>query len=155
LSPPRRCWVCQFGDNTQKNGLYTGDGEFNQLLRFQFGYSFFPVPVYFTSDVGFSNRSKGYSDEFRYAAEIGYNLRNKFIIAFKIRGVESLRNGNDTVTGGMGGLFANNQSYLSYGPEISYLIIRAVGLSAAIEGATRGENVLSAPAYSIGVILRR
>ncbi|NIP28268.1 MAG: hypothetical protein GWO38_31770 [Phycisphaerae bacterium] len=143
------------GDNTQKNGLYTGDGEFDQSLKLQFGYSFFPVPAYFTSEVGMRNRNEGYSDEFRYAAEIGYTLGGKFIVVFKVRGVESLNNGADNVTGGMGGLFANNQSYLAYGPEISFLLSHVVGFTAAIEGAARGENVLSAPAYSIGVFLRR
>jgi len=55
----------------------------------------------------------------------------------------------------MGGLFANNQSYLSYGPEFSYIINETFGMSAGIESATQAENVLSAPAFSFGVFIRK
>jgi len=36
------------GDDDQKNGLFTGDGEFNQFLSLQLGHSFSPAPLYFT-----------------------------------------------------------------------------------------------------------
>lgn len=143
------------GDNNQSNGLLTGDGEFNQWFKLQFGRSFYPLTMYFSSEVGFNNRTEGYSDEFYYAVEIGYSFNNRFSIAFKARGIESLKNGDETVVGGMGGLFANNQSYLSYGPEITYNLNRVFGISAGIEGATRGENVLSAPAFSLGLFLKK
>ena len=143
------------GDDSQTNGLLTGDGEFNQLIKAQFGHSFYPKPLYFSAEFGFNNRTQGYSDEWQYAAEIGYTFSNKFLVSFKLRGVESRKNGNDTVVGGMGGLFANNQSYLSYGPEVSYIINETFGISAGIESATRAENVLSASAFSFGVFVRR
>ena len=143
------------GDDSQTNGLLTGDGEFNQLLKLQFGYSFYPKPIYFTSEVGFNNRTGGYSDEFHYAAEIGYTFKNNIFVIFRIRGVESLKNGDGAVVGGMAGLFANNQSYLSYGPEINYTINNTFGISAGIEGATRGENVLSAPAFLFGFFVKK
>lgn len=142
------------GDNSQTNGLLTGDGEFNQLLKAQFGHSFYPVPLYFSGEFGFNNRTKGYSDEWRYAAEIGFTFSSKFLVSFKLRGVDSRKNGN-AVTGSVGGLFANNQSYLSYGPEVSYIIKESFGISAGIESATQAENVLSAPAFSFGVFVRR
>lgn len=144
-----------FGDDEQEIGLYTGDGEFNQVLKLQFGYSFSPLPIFFSSEAGFNNRSNGYSDEFHYSAEVGYTFKNKFLLIFRLRGVESLKNENDPTVGGSFGLFANNQRYLSYGPEINFLINRSVGFVAGIEGATRAENVLSAPAFSFGFFLKR
>jgi hypothetical protein len=143
------------GDDSQTNGLLTGDGEFNQLIKAQFGHSFYPVPLYFSGEFGINNRTKGYSDEWYYAAEIGYTFSNKFLVSFKLRGVESRKNGNDTVVGGMGGLFANNQSYLSFGPEVSYIINETFGISAGIESATQAENVLSAPAFSFGIFVKK
>ncbi len=138
------------GDDSQSNGLLTGDGEFNQLVKAQFGHSFYPLPIYFTAEAGFNNRTNGYSDEWHYAAEIGYTFSKMFLVSFKIRGVKSRKNGN-AVTGSA--LFANNQSYLSYGPEINYMINEKLGLSAQVEGATNAENVLSAPAFSFGVFI--
>ena len=70
------------GDNSQSNGLLTGDGEFNQLLKVQFGHSFYPLPLYFSTEFGFNNRTKGYSDEWYYAAEIGYTVNNKLLVSF-------------------------------------------------------------------------
>lgn len=142
------------GDDTQQSGLLTGDGEFNQLFKLQFGQSLYPKPVYFSGEVDFNNRTNGYSDEFRYAAEIGYTFHSKFLAIFRIRGVESLKNG-DGALGGMVGLFANDQSYLSYGPELVYSVDRIFGVSLGIEGATRGENVLSAVAFSLGFSVNR
>ncbi|MGH7457398.1 MAG: hypothetical protein ACRENG_38975, partial [bacterium] len=87
------------GDNTQENGLLTGDGEFNQMLSLQLGHSFYPKPLYFTGEAGVNNRTNGYSDEFRYEAEIGYTIGNNFTLTFKVNGVESFHNGDDAVQG--------------------------------------------------------
>ena len=54
------------GDDTQTNGLLTGDGELNQLLALEAGHSFYPRPIYFTGEMGVNNRMNGYSDEFHY-----------------------------------------------------------------------------------------
>ena len=142
------------GDNNQSNGLFTGDGEFNQLVKLQFGHSFYPKPLYLIGEVGFNNRTRGFSDEFHYGLELGYTLK-KLLLSFKLRGVESLENGDAAVLGGVGGLFANNQRYLAFGPEINYLLNETLGLSLSVDGAARGENVLSAAAYTIGVFLKK
>ncbi len=138
------------GDSSQENGLLTGDGEFNQALKLQYGYSGYPRPFYFTADVGYNNRTEGYSDEFSYSAEVGYTLTPSWLLAFKIRGLEWLEANSDAMLGGMGGLYANRQRYLAFGPEISCSITRNLGVTLAVEGATRGQNVLSAPAFSLG-----
>jgi hypothetical protein len=143
------------GDNEQANGLLTGDGEFNQIFALQLGHSFYPVPLYFTSEVGFNNRSKGYSDEFRYEAELGYTFAEKLTMNFKINGVESFRNGDDNVRGGMGGLFANNQRYLAYGPGVFYNFYKNLGVNARAAFAARGQNVLARPQFFFGVFLKQ
>lgn len=142
------------GDDTHPNGLLTGDGEFNQLVRLQVGHSFYPSPFYLTADVGFNNRSAGYSDEVHYGAEIGYTVRQKFLFIFRVRGLESLENGSENIAGGVAGLYANDQRYLAYGPEINFLINDKFGLSAGFEGALFAENEPAAPALSFGVFLR-
>jgi hypothetical protein len=143
------------GDNTQANGLLTGDGEFNQILSLQLGHSFYPAPVYFTGEAGVNNRTKGYSDEFRYEAELGYALTRALTVNLKINGVESFRNGSDEVRGGMGGLFANNQRYLAYGPGVFYQFYKNLGVNARAAFATRGQNVLARPQFFFGVFLKQ
>ena len=54
----------------------TGDGEFNQYLSTSLGYStsLKGLPFYAKSHIGYNNRSKGFSDEFRGGLEAGINL---------------------------------------------------------------------------------
>jgi hypothetical protein len=143
------------GDDTQANGLLTGDGEFNQIFLLQLGHSFYPKPLYFTGEAGVNNRTNGYSDEFRYEAEVGYTFGEKLTVNFKINGVESFHNGDDAVQGGTGGLFANNQEYLAYGPGVFYNFYRGFGVNARAAFATRGQNVLARPAFFVGVFLKQ
>jgi len=141
------------GDHKQQSGLWTGDGEFNQRVSLGVGHSFYPAPAYVAFEAGVNNRTEGYSDEFRYDLEAGYTFRNRLTTIVKLRGLEPFRNGDDDVSGGTGGLYANNQRFLAYRFEIGYGITRNVGFSLGIEGATRGQTILSAPAYSTGVYM--
>ncbi len=143
------------GDDQQTNGLLTSDGEFNQSVSLQIGHSFYPTSVYFTTEAGYNNRLKGYSDEFRYGFEIGYTFKQKLTFILRATGVQSLKNGNDSVLGGMGGLFANNQSYLAYGPELVYAMNDKLGISLGVDSAILAENTLSAPAFSFGLFVKR
>jgi hypothetical protein len=143
------------GDDTQANGLLTGDGEFNQIVSLQLGHSFYPAPIYFTGEAGVNNRTNGYSDEFRYEAEMGYTFGKRLTVNFKINGVESFRNGDDEVKGGMGGLFANNQEFLAYGPGVFYNFYKNAGVNARAAFATRGQNVLARPQFFFGIFLKQ
>ncbi len=143
------------GQDQQQSGLLTGDGEFNQLLALELGHSFYPLPLYFAGEAGFNNRTKGFSDEFRYAAELGYTFWRNVTLLMKFTGVASLKNGADNVRGGMGGLYANNVSYLALGPSLFYQINKNLGVTAGLEGATYGRNVLAAPSYSFGIYFKK
>jgi hypothetical protein len=144
-----------FGDDAQANGLLTGDGEFNQMLSLQLGHSFYPAPIYFTGEAGVNNRTNGYSDEFRYEAEVGYTFGGNLTANFKINGVESFHNGDDAVLGGMGGLFANNQEFLAYGPGVFYSFCKNIGVNARAAFAARGQNVLARPQFFFGFFLKQ
>ena len=141
------------GDDGHENGLFTGDGEFNQHLSLGVGHSFYPTPAYVAVQAGYNNRTQGFSDEFRFSAEAGYTVQQKVTLIARLRGLESLENGDDSIMGGMGGLSANNQSYFTFGFEAAYSITNKLGISVSVESATRGQNILSAPAYSTGLFL--
>ena len=143
-----------FGDDAQPNGLLTGDGELNQILAVQIGHSLYPVPAYFNVDLGYNNRVSGFSDELLYSLEGGYSI-GKLTAVFRVAGTESRENGDDGVHGGMGGLYANNQSFLTYGPELIYAITQNMGLSLSAAGASRVKNALSEPVYAFGVFMKR
>lgn len=136
------------GDYKNADLLYTGDGEFNQLLQVEWGYG--AARWYATGFFGLNNRTKGFSEEFRYHAEFGYWLKkNTLLAAVKFAGVESFNNGNPTGSGN--GLFSNNVEYASPQFALTYEHKQKWGLTAQIAGAMAGRNALASPAISVGV----
>jgi protein XagA len=138
------------GDAKQADGLFTGDSEFNQMLKLAAGKG--GKRWWGLSAVGFNNRTKGFSDEFRYDLEFGYKFFNDRLLAIlKINGIESLNNG--TASAAATGLFSNNVEFMGIGPEVLYYVNtkKTMGLSARFAGALKGQNVLAAPSLSVGV----
>jgi hypothetical protein len=142
------------GNTEDELGLYTGDDEFNQIVNILYGQSFYPLPLYLSAQTGYNNRTGGFSDEIRYAAEIGFNLIPNILLTLKIHGVQTLENGSDNVIGGSYGFHSNNQKYIAFGPEINYSITKSIGLNLGLESATNASNVPSALAYSFGIYFK-
>ncbi len=139
------------GDSKESSGLFTGDGEFNQMLKISTGVS--KSKWWAQGGVGFNNRTKNYSDEIRYDGEFGYKLfHEKLFTIFKLAGIESLNNG--TATASSTGLFSNNVEYIAPGLELLYFIKPRLGLSFRSAGAVKGQSVLAAPSFSIGVFMK-
>jgi hypothetical protein len=130
--------------------LQTGDGEFNQMLRFDVSHSFYPRPFYVSAMAGFNNRTRGFSDEFRYGLEGGYQWGKKLLTVLKMNGISSFFNGHVDPTQG-NGLFANNIEYLTFMLEANYFFTERLGITGSVAGAFFGRYVLAAPNYSAGV----
>jgi protein XagA len=138
------------GDAKQPDALFTGDGEFNQMIKIAAGTG--KNRWWTQGALGFNNRTKGFSDEFRYDFEFGYKFFNdRLLTIFKINGIESFENGNAAAANT--GLFSNNVEFAGIGPEILYYANakKTIGISARIAGSLKGQNILAAPSMSIGV----
>lgn len=138
------------GDAKQADGLFTGDGEFNQILKLSAGTG--KTRWWTQGSIGLNNRTKGFSDEFRYDFEFGYKFFKDHLLAIlKINGIESLQNGNADAA--VTGLFSNNVEFMGIGPELLYYVNskKTFGVSARVIGALKGQNVLAAPSMAIGV----
>ncbi len=103
-----------------------------------------------TELVSFTNRSEGFSDEFRYYIEGGYNFGKDFTIIGRFHGLVSLKNGNDNVIGGYA-IFMNNAQYFAYNIELVYKINKNFGVSAYYESGGGGKNIISAPVLNAGI----
>jgi protein XagA len=138
------------GDAKQIDGLFTGDGEFNQMLKIAAGTG--SKRWWTQAAIGVNNRTKGFSDELRYDFEFGYKFFDDRLLAIiKLNGIESLENGN--VSAVNTGLFSNNVEFLGFGPEILYFANakKTIGISARLAGSLKGQNVLTGPSMSFGV----
>lgn len=131
--------------------LQTGDGEFNQMVRFDLSHSFYPSPFYVSGYGAFNNRTKNFSDEARFGFELGATFR-KFIPIFKLNVVQSLNNGGAAVV--QNGVFSNNTEYISPMIELNYQLKEKLGLTASGGFAFAGQNILAAPNWGVGVYMK-
>ncbi|HMR90438.1 MAG TPA: hypothetical protein PKD51_19890 [Saprospiraceae bacterium] len=135
------------GDNKDSNELYTGDGEFNQIVKLASGLG--KGNWWLQGGVGFNNRSKDYSDEFRFDAEFGYKfMQSKLLAMLKFSGVSPMDNGTAPLN--RTGLFSNNVSYFSPAIELMYYISPKYGLALRGAGASpSSRNVQATPSLSL------
>lgn len=139
-----------------QENLQTGDGEFNQLLQIDASTAFQvkSTTLYATVTAGVNNRTKGFSDEFRYGVEVGAGLfKNKFWLIGRITGVESFQNGTLSSDVNSTSIFANNSEFTSYSLEAAVYLTKRFGVSASYASAFRGQIIFASPSYSVGVFL--
>ncbi|MDE3000331.1 MAG: hypothetical protein OXU79_14750 [Gemmatimonadota bacterium] len=130
----------------QEVGLFTGDGEFNQLFSLQVGHSLWPTPGYLKAEIGFNNRESDFSDEIRYAVEAGFMVGERVGVSGWIRGVKAI--GTD------GEWTRNDQQYVSFGPEVNFYLTPDAGITAGVTKYSGAHNVLDAPAWDIGLFMK-
>ncbi|MCG8311320.1 MAG: hypothetical protein MI975_28285 [Cytophagales bacterium] len=132
--------------------LQTGIGEFYHIFRLDASTSFNIGGKYpFVSVYGaYNQRTKNYSNEFRYGFKTGVEL-NKWILILQAYGVGSFKNiqNNFNTTGTS--IFGNNMEFFTISPEVGFKFNDHFGLSANIGAAIWGRLILAAPSYSVGV----
>lgn len=137
--------------------LATGDGEFNQMIRVDAGFSLVnsnAINLYGNAYAAFNNRTDGFSDEYRLGAEIGAGLLDKSLwLVQKLDVIESFENGDATDQASSASIFANNTEVLNLTSEIAYNFTKKLGVSGSIALPVSGANVFSDPAYSFGIYL--
>ncbi|UXX78974.1 hypothetical protein N7E81_16595 [Reichenbachiella carrageenanivorans] len=134
--------------------LLTGDGEFNQIvgLTASTAKTFGGVNVFASLGAEFNNRTNGYSDEIRVNFELGAVLKEKLILVYKLRWLNSLRNGDSNFEDGAS-LFSNNAEYVGYTYEIAYNLTDKIGLSANYGAVYSAKLIFASPSYEVGVYL--
>jgi protein XagA len=137
------------GGNSQI--LQTGDGEFNQMIKIDASTSFYPKPIYVSGYVAFNNRTRGFSDEARFGAEVGLTFK-KFIPILKLNVVKSFYNG--VATEAQNGIFSNNTEYISPTLELNYQVNEKIGISGTGGFALAAKNILASPNWSLGLYLK-
>ncbi len=130
----------------QEVGLFTGDGEFNQLFSLQAGHSLWPTPGYLKAEIGYNNRESDFSDELRYALEAGFMVDERIGVSAWVRGVKALGTGGEWTM--------NDQQYVSFGPEINFYVSSNVGITAGVTKYSGARNLLDAPAWDIGLFMK-
>ena len=95
------------------------------------------------------HRGNDYSDDWHAGIEAGWGFKSKLYLILKIRSQQLFLNNEDTPA--VEGVFSNNQSFISVGPEVHYFFDNGWGVNATLVGAFMGENILAAPYMGLGV----
>jgi len=134
--------------------LLTGDGEFNQIVGFtaSTAKSFGSVNAFTSIGFEFNNRTNGFSDETRLNFEIGAVIKDRLILVYKLRWLNSLQNGNSTVENGAS-IFSNNTEYLGYTYEIAYNVTSKFGITFNYGSVYSGKLIFANPSYSGGIYM--
>ena len=83
--------------------LPLGNDQVDYEVRFLYGRSLYPKPVYFGLEAGYRFRRQAPSDEIKYLAEIGYNINEKSYVRTKLDGTLSADNADSGPAIGTGG----------------------------------------------------
>lgn len=134
--------------------LLTGDGEFNQIVGLTASTSktFGSVNVFTSLGAEFNNRTNGYSDETRVNFELGAVIKDKLILVYKLKWLNSLRNGDSNFEDGAS-LFSNNVEYVGYTYEIAYNVTKKFGVTANYGAVYSAKLIFASPSYEVGVYL--
>ena len=141
------------GDDGNSDGLFLGDGESNVAARILGGRSFYPSPLYVTVDVAYNFRSKGFSDDVFYNAEIGYGFaENRLFLIVLFSGRESTSTKPTPMNAATGlGLLTFNQEFTAIIPKALYKFDERWGVSASYATAVHGRNVAGGSVLAGGV----
>ncbi|MEO6951033.1 MAG: hypothetical protein ABI321_04395 [Polyangia bacterium] len=148
----------------------TGNGTFDIEARGSFGYSLYPIPVFFAADVGFRHRLKKasckfgstsdsttYSDDLPWDVQAGGTLAPKKKLSWfdhatliaTLSGLHSFENGDVPGRNGIatkGNPFtqfcgqANNASSMTFGGTLLLFPVKWIGLSYTISHTLTGVN---------------
>jgi hypothetical protein len=76
----------QLNDGSGSVPLPTGDGEYNTRLKGSVSHSFHPIPGYVSLDAGYNFRTMGFTDEYLFGLQGGYQIDNRLWIQGNIYG---------------------------------------------------------------------
>lgn len=140
-----------FGEvNGGKTGiLQSGDGEFNQMIRFDVSRSI-SSKAWVSFYAGLNNRTNDFSDEYRLGGEIGTGIGQHFFGIIKLDVVQSFFNGDADPSQG-GTIFSNNTEFVSPSIELAYEMDNNLGFSVSAAGAFAAKNILASPNFGVGL----
>lgn len=132
----------------------TGDGEFNQQLRYHLGKSY-PLGkrrFYAKASVGINQRSKGFSDEFRASIETGTKLfKDKLLTLIRANTIQSFYNGSLDATNSNGSIFANNVEVVNIGGEFIFRLNSKFSWGLSGSYPVMGRVLYRSAAFSTGI----
>lgn len=136
----------------ERGNLFTGDDEWNQIVRLNVSAPFGTEKFagYTTLYGAFNNRSRNFSNELMYGAEIGFNYKPAKL--WLIGKLDAVRPNNESPQEFSNG-FTSSMSFTNLIIESSYMLTEKHGLTASYTHSIDGNVLLVAPNYSVGFFI--
>lgn len=135
-----------------ESGLISGFDAYTYSAYYSVGKSF-SKKIYAFAYGGALIRSNGYSNQFRWGIEGGYQTNEKMWIIFYIDHLGLIEENNKVLDPRIeaNGLFLDEQMYFSPGFKFIYQFKNHWIVNSAIGGALAANNVAATPALSFGI----
>ena len=136
----------------ENENLFTGDDEFNQLIRLDASMPFGGKTVggFATLYGGLNNRSGNFSNEFTYGLQVGLSYAPADI--WVIASVDASRANNEVASEFTNG-FTSSMSFTNLTVQSSYLLTNKHGVTLSYTASIDGNVLLVAPTVSVGVFI--
>lgn len=137
-------------DPTMFLRLPTGDGEWNVWTRASLSHSLTQLPAFFTVHVGYNQRTGGFTSQYTYGAQAGYQFFDKAWLTATFRTLDNVRAPNLSKFGAIG--LGEGVAYSTAGLGASYAVTK--NLSATTDwafGFGKLRNVYSGSQYTFGL----
>ena len=129
-----------------------GNGETDVDAKLLLGTSLYPIPAYFTGDIGYRLRGGDFVNEIHYNAEAGYTFFKKYLLRFVLNGITGTESasGESNLFG-----FPLSQEKTRLGGGIIYLLTPHLDIDATFLKSTSGKNIPKSTEIFIGVAFKR
>lgn len=130
--------------------LPTGDGEWNVWTRAALSHRLEKLPAYLTLSAGYNQRTGGFTNQYSYGAQLGYQLFGTLWLTAQARTLDNVRVPDYQQFAAIG--LGEGVAYSTAGLEASYAI--TPHLSATVDGAVgfgKLRNVYSGGQFTFGV----
>jgi hypothetical protein len=130
--------------------LPTGDGEWNVWARAALSHSLGTLPAFFTVHAGYNKRTGGFTDQYTYGAQLGYQFFDKAWVTATARTLDNVRAPNLAKFGAIG--LGEGVAYSTAGLGISYNVTKNFSTTADwAAGFGKLRNVYSGSQYTLGL----
>ncbi|MBC8084351.1 MAG: hypothetical protein H7Z21_14200, partial [Hymenobacter sp.] len=130
--------------------LPTGDGEWNVWTRAALSHTLGSLPAFFTLNVGYNQRTGGFTDQYTYGAQLGYKFFDKAWVTATVRTLDNVRAPNLAKFGSIG--LGEGVAYSTAGPGVSYALTKHLAATAdCAVGFGKLRNVYTGVQFTFGL----
>lgn len=132
-----------------------GTGKFDAEARLLLSRSLFPLPVYFSAEMGYRIRGGIYSDQVPYVLEVGATPHKRLFAKAFLSGTNTRSSVDSADIGVVGLAQVSEGDFLKSGAQLAIGITQSLWVDVLFERIVDGENVGAGTTWGIGLSVAR